>query len=90
MGEQEVLDVGGIDGAVVLHQLAHESVGDALDHDVPLPGAVIQRPMLCDKHHLAVLLVSALVLLALVQDPVVVGLGDADELTVVTLGPHHP
>ena len=46
-------------------------------------------PLLRDKDDTTVLFVSSSVLLALVQDAEIICLCNADELTVVTFGPHH-
>ena len=61
-----------------------------LDDDVgPVGGSDGVGALLGDEDDAAVLLVLAGVLLALVEDAVVVRLRDANELAVVALGPHH-
>lgn len=64
-----------------------KSAADPYD-DVTLPAAGVDSPVLGDQDDAPVLLVLACVLLAAVQDAVVVPLGDADKLAVVQLCPH--
>jgi hypothetical protein len=51
--------------------------------------ATLDRPLLSDKHCSVAFSVPESVLFALVQNSVVIRLGNASKLAVVDLGPHH-
>ena len=85
VGEEVVLDVGGVGRAgVLVDELREEPLGRAADHLVAeLAGGRVALRLRDEDDGAALVLHLALVGLALVEDLVVVGLRDADELAVV-------